>query len=327
MRTKGTKLTLCELVGMGLLRQCVSLDEARAHSFERALGVGLNGFVFSCIYKKQQRRVIKMVMVGDPDDEPIQLDEEETIVKVPERLLRREWQMHRSLMDITARSTSPEFRVVKVYGNLCVFKPPLSDDRVGAYVMEELPFPTLQQQLRATKVPAPHVLKKIQVIPKVIAAFHRLGMAHSDLHYGNIAFDPRPNSREPPYVIDFGRALDLDSALPDKKEQSKFRVLEFMIPLYAFCRVNKPPKIAAKFYNAFLKGMQGVVDNLPSSFNKRATGLLEEVYRLLPTTSLVSDKELGDMLDRREHVCDLLFAAKFFHSGKHSYLDIAAGDI
>jgi hypothetical protein len=328
MNAQRTNLTLCELVGRGLLRQCLPLEEAQSHSFEKSLGVGLNGFVFSAIYRKRERRVVKMVMVGSPNDPPIRLDGRHSLHKVSERLLRSEWKMHKAFMSLA----SPNFRVLKIYGDPCVFKPPKYRERyrgcVGTYVMADLPFPTLDKQLKATTVPPPHWMEKIEVIPSVIAAIHRSGMAHSDLHVGNIAFDPRPSAREPPYVIDFGRALVLDAALPNKKEQSRFMVIEYTIPLDIFCRMEKPSRIASKMYNAFLKGIvrRDLAENL-ESFHANTKALLIELFTPLPTSSIaVSEDELGHLIDRREYLCDLVMNAKLFRSAKQSYLHVAAGD-
>ena len=324
MKLQDTTLTPCELVGMGLLRSCVSPDEARFYVFDETLGVGGNGFVFACRYKNNQRRVVKMVIVGSPYDSPVKLDRTRAIYKVPEPLLRREWEMHQRLQHLTSEATSPQFRVLNTYGNLCVFKPPLYQGQIAAYVMDELPFHPLQHYLDQSNIPL-HMMKHLKSIPRIISAFHRYGMAHSDLHAGNIAFDPTPGSRRLPYVIDFGRTMVLKSEIPVQSEQARFRVLEYTIPLDMFVRTSdQPPKIIAKLYNAYLEGMDIGTDRMSVSGNLRKS--VDKVFTPFPSFEKFSNDEVNIWLQEREHIINkILNANAFGRKGKRytlSYLNI-----
>lgn len=53
----------CQVVGRELLRLCEPPDEVDNYAFAKVLGIGLNGFVFQCLYKNVKLCAVKMIIV------------------------------------------------------------------------------------------------------------------------------------------------------------------------------------------------------------------------------------------------------------------------
>ena len=83
------------------------------------------------------------MIVGD-DQKDVQVMGKSTVEEIAEPLLRREFKMHNEVM---ARTTSSSgFRVLKVFGDLAVFRPPrFADRKIGVYLMQSLPHITLKR--------------------------------------------------------------------------------------------------------------------------------------------------------------------------------------
>jgi len=91
--------------------------------------------------------------------------------------------------------------------------------------MGELPFPTLGGRIDNMRKMDPLILDQVSKIPPIIHNLQQNGIAHADLHDGNIAFDPQ--GRRLPYVLDFGRTILLKPFLATERERAAFRTLEY----------------------------------------------------------------------------------------------------
>jgi serine/threonine protein kinase len=139
------------------------------------------------------------------------------ILPVTEKQLRHEFDSHRTL----ARAVTPSsgFNVLKIFDDLAVYKPPLvpigQGFKIGVYIMQSLPFPTLGKVLQRTSPPVltPEVLANIAAIPRVFHNLHQHGYAHSDLHSDNIAFDP--SGAERPIIALAMASSGIDALLMD----------------------------------------------------------------------------------------------------------------
>jgi tRNA A-37 threonylcarbamoyl transferase component Bud32 len=146
--------------------------------------------------------------------------------------------------------------------------------------MQRLSVPTLLDEITSAldestaQLPA-NIIKKAEEIPRVISRLHALGYAHSDLHSGNIAFDPRDPQR--PIVIDFGRTVHLNSTFSNPDEAAEFRIFDYMVPLDSFVGKDED---AITVHNAVL----------------RAThldwGMLREIFSPITSENAVERKKL-----------------------------------
>ena len=326
-KIKGTTLTPCQRVGQTLLRLCVGQQEAKFYTFSKTLGLGLHGFVFQCLYKARERRVVKMMIVGD-DDAEVQLTGKDTVLEISERLLQREFTMHKLVMERTTSSSG--FRVLEVFGDLALFQPPRFDRKIGVYLMQNLPYATLEQEIgeAVSKGALPSailkkiaetleqeigeavpkgalpsaILTKIAEIPRVLADLHRHGIGHSDLHAGNIAF-PDGNNVSKPYILDFGRTILLDTAFSRPIELSTYCVLEHALVLFSLFHYR--PSHIVEVYNAFLGGM----DDIMTYINRNRTSpSLRDKIKIMLTPLKKSDK----LSEREALLRELLYDVKPF---------------
>lgn len=255
-RYAGTTLTTCEVVGLAMLRKCVPPSEVKFYTFKKTLGQGLHGFVFQCLYKGREKRAIKLVVLHDGEDEYNIYAEDDDIWSVSKPSLVKEFKMHQTALRLMKKSG--RFRVLDILGGLCVFKPPKFDKRVGVYIMENLEPKTLHNEIHAVlerqdpqaALPS-RILEKVREVPRVIAELHRLGVAHSDMHTGNVAFDPDDPRR--PYLLDFGRMQWLNKL---GEQAQLYRVLDFAAPLHSYLRSRStPPEKVVELYNAYIQGV------------------------------------------------------------------------
>jgi len=252
----GTTLSTCEVVGMAMLRKCVPPSEVKFYTFKKTLGQGLHGFVFQCLYKGREKRAVKLVVLHDGEDE-YKIDAEDGhIWSVSKPSLAKEFKMHQDALRLMDKSG--RFRVLNILSGLCVFKPPKFDKQIGVYIMETLQPKTLDSEIDAVlerqdpQAALPRlILEKVREVPRVIAELHRWGVAHSDMHTGNVAFDPDDPRR--PYLLDFGRM----QWLKNLGEQAQlYRVLDFAAPLHSYLRSRSiPPETVVELYNAYIQGV------------------------------------------------------------------------
>lgn len=284
-----TTLTVCQNIGRALLNKCVSPDDAKFYTFENVLGKGLNGFVFQCVYKGE-RRAIKMVFIKDPGvGNTVPFSGLEYIERISEAALRKEYGIHRLAIERSAGSSV--FRVLNVYGQLAVFRPPRLASRIGVYIMQTLPYRTLQNEMEGFET-QPAILRKVMRIPRVIKALHNLGLAHGDLHPENIAFDP-VDVNQPPYIFDFGRSIDLFSPSLTATDDNRFRRLDYVIPLYVLLRQS------TALYNTFLQGL-----DLSTEYevtNMRIRNSLEEIFSPIENPTFGEIKRREDLIDGLLH--------------------------
>lgn len=279
----GTTLTTCEVVGLAMLRKCVPLSEVKFYTFEKVLGRGLHGFVFQCLYKGKERRAVKLVMLRQNGEKDYKLDVDgkgKEIWSVSEPALRKEFDMHHHMLRLMR--TSSRFRVLNVLSKMCVFRPPRFNKNVGVYIMESLEGlkaktldNELEEALRVSDGTVPPLLReKAREVPRVIAELHRLGVAHSDMHSGNVAFDPKDPRR--PYVLDFGRMQVLDQL---GEQAQLYRMLEYAVPLHSYLRwfAQDNPVEAMELYNTYLEGVN--LGESDAAFVK--TKRLEYIFRRL----------------------------------------------
>lgn len=253
----GTTLSTCEVVGLAMLRRCVPASEVKFYTFKKVLGTGLHGFVFQCLYKGREERAIKLVVLhkgGDENEYAIPV-EDNKLVSVSKASLVQEFEMHHHMLRLM--KSSDRFRILNILSKLSVFKPPKFDKCIGVYIMENLKPKPLDNDIdealdiRASTGAFPRLLlEKVSEVPRVIAELHRLGVAHSDMHAGNVAFDPKDPRR--PYILDFGRMQMLEK-LGDQAQL--YRMLEFAVPLHSYLRWPLDPDAKVEFYNEYLKGV------------------------------------------------------------------------
>ena len=320
---KSTTLSPCQVVGLILLRQCVPPEEVKYYTFSKLLGIGTTGFVFECLYKGKERRAVKMMMVGESNKETVKLTKDISVSTIAEPSLRREFEMHRLVMARTTASSL--YRVLDIYGDLAVFRPALSRRRVGVYIMQTLPYPTLDQDLsramsKRNAFLSEAFLKKIETLPRIIADLHRHGLAHSDLHAGNVAFDPANQAK--PYILDFGRMLVLESTFPKPAERATFRAIDQVIPLYTFVDMVKdksppPDSYIVEMYNSFLRGL-----DIPRSL----AGVPAKLRKELATCFQPIDPPVKESITRRLAAINfLLYYTTPFFEGEHTFFDVAVG--
>lgn len=279
---EGTTLNTCQMVGLTILKKCVPPEEAKFYMFKNVLGVGRHGFVFLCRYKRTHHRAVKLIALhrgGKENEYALAVDEKKHIVSTSETSFMREVKMHQHLVKIAGISSSG-FRVLKVVGNPSVFKPRqhLVDAlksqrsrrtvftsesryrRIGVYVMEELPFDTLDKEIdewmeEFPGIPFPkNILDKVQETAKVVGELHSHGIAHSDLHAGNIAFDPK--SPRSPYILDFGRTKMLKDM---RGWEPLYRIFDYCVPVYTYMDwlydSENETELAVQICNAYFKGV------------------------------------------------------------------------
>ena len=231
----------CKDIGPALLHKCVSPEEIQYYTFEKVLGFGLNGFVFQCIYKNTERRAVKMVLISDKKQAE-KVTSSKTIYSVTKNHLKQEFNVHHQMLQVLTPSS--QFNVLNIFGDLAIFNPPLSKYEIGIYIMQSLPAPTLLGEIiqHGGKI-TPAIYEKLKTIPRVIANIQEHGYAHSDLHTGNISFDPSDPDR--PIVLDFGRTVNLTSTFHNVGELATFRFFDYVNALD--CLV-----LNHKTYNALL---------------------------------------------------------------------------
>jgi len=224
-----------------------------------------------------------VILSDDRDYYPVQLTQSRYLTPVSTEQMRREFKMHCQLARLVTPSSG--FNVLKIFGDLAIFNPPLYEYRIGVYIMQSLSFPTLFDEINSalkSTATISAIFKKVQQIPRVISRLHALGYAHSDLHAGNIAFDPRDPQR--PIVIDFGRTIHLDSTFSDPDVIALYRMFDYMHPLGSFARlsfwqqwVGTRNKFAIRAHNAVLRATPELGDDLAG------WGVLREIFS--PITS------------------------------------------
>lgn len=257
---QGTTLNHCQVAGLMLLRKCVPPGEVKFYTFEKVLGVGLHGFVFLCRYKRTEQRAVKFMVIhegGDQNEYEVPVDSSRAIVSVSKKTLMREFDMHQHFSHIADKRNS-HFRVLKILSDMAVFKPPKFKKCVGVYVMEMLPFTPFDNEIEAHLTKFPNsplprlMLDKAAEVARLMGVLHENGVAHSDLHSGNIAFDPK--SPRDPYILDFGRAQILEKL---GTQATLYRMIEYAVPLESYLRSFKEsPKAAVQLCNAHLTGIQ-----------------------------------------------------------------------
>ena len=297
-------LTPCETIGRKLLYQCVSPEESKHYSFANILGFGLNGFVFECMYKGVEPRAVKMVIISDKmTSNIVPVTPLHHLESVSEEQIRREFKIHCQLAGLVTPSSG--FKVLKIFGDLAIMKPPLYEYRIGIYIMQSMLIPTLREDVFSMtdkQLPA-LIVQKVETIPKVLSSLHALGYAHSDLHWGNIAFDPADPER--PIVFDFGRTLHLASTFSDPEEAAMYRMLDYTIPLDALAGQHD---LAIELYNAYVHSAHRLIWD---DVNNPA--LLRSALTFEPVT-------LENVLERKEY---LMALKKFNFFKKGSFFDIA----
>jgi tRNA A-37 threonylcarbamoyl transferase component Bud32 len=256
----GTTLSTCEVVGLAMLRRCVPASEVRFYTFKQVLGTGLHGFVFQCLYKGKEERAIKLVVLhkgGDQNAYSIPVENGKEIFSVSKASLEKEFKMHQHMLRLSEKSD--RFRVLNILSGLCVFKPPRFDNCIGVYIMESLKPKPFEKELDAALLvhadtgAFPRLIReKVKEVPRVMAELHRLGVAHSDMHAGNVAFDPKNPRR--PYVLDFGR-MHMLSKLGEQAQL--YRILEYAAPLDTYLRWfgKSYPEETVELYNTYLEGV------------------------------------------------------------------------
>jgi tRNA A-37 threonylcarbamoyl transferase component Bud32 len=262
------------------------------------LGFGKNGFVLQAIYKDKLVRAVKMVIASEHVGRDVKIGKECRIVTTSEEQVRREFEMHNQIFKKATRSSG--FQVLKTFGKLAVFAPPGYKNRIGVYIMECLPYRTLDEIIESSNKKATSILRMVQAIPRVIENLQRCGFAHGDLHFENIAFDPDDYSR--PFVLDFGRTTKL-SQFKKVSEKASFACIDYLVPLYSL--TTQIP-----LYNAFVKAVDiaDKFEHIPAALRKKVT----EIFS--PLTLKSSAKRLRmieQILDYQE-----------LNSNRETYFDI-----
>jgi hypothetical protein len=173
-RIEGTTLTPCEMIGLTLLRRCVPRTEVKYHVFRQTLGMGLNGFVFECLYRNREPRAVKLVLIRDPRLAPSVRLDRHVIRRMAESMVRKEFEMH--LRVRSAADDSAPFRVLNVIGRLSVFKPRRLGWRVAVYVMDKLPGPTLANEMYSPTTTRTYVVSKLRRSSRHPRRFSRTGL-------------------------------------------------------------------------------------------------------------------------------------------------------
>ena len=273
------------IIGQAMLSKCVPSVELKNYTFKKVLGFGKNGFVLQAIYKNKLVRAVKMVIASEHVGDDVKIGKECRIVTTSEEQVRREFEMHNQICKKATRSSG--FQVLKTFGKLAVFSPPGYKNRIGVYIMECLPYRTLDEIIESSKKKAaPSILRMVEAIPRVIGNLQRCGFTHGDLHVENIAFDPEDCSR--PYVLDFGRTIKL-SRFKLATEKASFACIDYLAPLWSMT-----DDIA--MYNAFV-GAVDVDDKLekvPAAFRENFTEILS---RLTLKSSAKRLRMIEEMLD------------------------------
>jgi serine/threonine protein kinase len=193
-----TSLSDCQKTAYLLLAACCD-QSTKYYSFLNYIGVGLSGFVFLCTYKKHSPRIVKVVLITKVAQRPLTYDGL-TLDPVTASTFTRECHMHALFM---ARVTDPRIRILRLYSHGIV-----SSDkaRVGVVVMEQgnAPFMSWDMLLDEPKRDTAEAI--VRRLIETILSFHRAGLAHNDLHPGNVAVS---DVAGPVTVIDFGRSIDL----------------------------------------------------------------------------------------------------------------------
>lgn len=306
---RSKKVSPCQAVGTALLPKCVSPSEASHYSFDKVLGIGLNGFVFECLYKEKERRAVKLVIISKKSGDRVNVDGKKKLHTMTERQVRQEFKMHRDLGKTLTRSSG--FNVLKLYGRLAIFTPPLySKYRIGVYIMQSLPTQvcTLMKDMdKAEGRMTPAIRKKVGAIPRVIAEIQKRGYAHSDLHSGNIAFDPKNPGR--PFVLDFGRTIHLESTFKESTvDKAIFSMIDYTIPLLVLLSPTTDD-IAA--YNTVVAAMR--VKRELEMIPRELRELFREIF------SPVEDKTV---VSRTAMINKLLSHARIFHNDTATFFDI-----
>jgi hypothetical protein len=273
----------CQDIGRALLKKCVTPDEIKYYTFEKVLGIGYNGFVFQCLYKNTERRAVKLVLITNSSSQKKITSENEIIRPVTKTQVNREFNTHYDLLQLQRMTPSLGFKVLNIFGKLAIFKPPSSKYEIGVYIMQSLPAPTLHHEVEQNgggRMPR-SILQKIGTIPRVIANLQEYGYAHSDLHIGNICFDPSDPDR--PIVLDFGRTVHLSSTFTDLGERSTFRLFDYVQTLWRLLWDHTA-------YNVF-------VDTMDTDLTNTVRGIWTNVASLKERNSMDSSKAvIFDML-------------------------------
>lgn len=340
---EGTTLSTCQMVGMAALKKCVPPEEAKFYMFEKVLGVGLHGFVFLCRYKRTQHRAVKVMALhkgGKENEFSLAVNSSQNIDSTSETSFLREVKMHQTLMKLADISTSG-FRVLKVVGNPSVIKPrqPLVDAlkserprktvftnesryrRIGVYVMEELPFETLDKEIGQWRdefpgTPFPkHILDNVEETAKVIGELHSHGIVHSDLHPGNIAFDPK-NPRDP-YILDFGRTHMLQDI---RGWETLYRIFDYCVPIYTYMHWlyynERETELAVQICNAYFKGVR---------LNETDEALLAEQGGRFSFFEPIADQDIEARYNKLSKV--LLEKKPFiYHNIRYNFFEITERD-
>ena len=288
-------LTPCQTIGRELVSHCVPPEEINHYTFEKTLGLGSYGFVFQCLYKGKEPRAVKMVFVIEDKNVKIPDEWAYGISPVTEGQLRQEFDTHCNL----ARAVTPSsgFNVLKIFGDLAVFKPPQAPSaqfKLGVYIMQSLPFPTLRKVLLDTlPTPTPEVLANIAAIPRVINRLHQHGYAHSDMHSDNIAFDP--TGTEHPIVLDFGRTVHISSTFKTVEAASIYCLLDYAASLGKL--VGSGP-FAITSFNVMAKSMD--VGKLLARVSPDVRDLFRTVFSPLSFANAKKREKLFESLMRKK---------------------------
>ena len=145
MSIPGTTLTFCQMVGLQLLKKCVPRIEAKFYTFSKVLGVGLHGFVFECRYQIREPYAVKLMLLHDREDWYSMSTGKTMVYSVSRESLSREVSMQRRMSAMG--QTSSCFRTLEIVGDLAVFEPRRFDRKLGVYIMQKLPVPTLNTEI------------------------------------------------------------------------------------------------------------------------------------------------------------------------------------
>lgn len=298
-----TSLNPCQVVGQQLLHKCVPRDKIKHYAFSKVLGIGLNGFVFQCLYKNTEPRAVKMVIVSDMVQTDQLIRTSRVITSVTNTQLQREFKAHYDLQRMVTPSSG--FKVLNIYGDLAVFKPPLYPHRIGVYIMQSLPSPTLLDEIMKYGLTT-EIVRKIEQIPQVIAKLQKHGYAHSDLHIGNISFDPKDRDR--PIVLDFGRTVHLTSTFSDQRDIATYCMFDYTMPLLS---LSGEHNAAITSYNAFVGKMnvRETLKRVPSP----QRGMFSRIFTPITRRSAQ---------ERKTMIAELL-RQKLFHNRTSTFFDIA----
>ena len=230
-------LNPCQKIAKLFLGTVARQGESQHYTFQKHIGYGGTGFIFDCRYKKQEDRVIKLVVLGregGPTKMEVPTQAPSTIHIVSRQVFEQETAMH-LLFQKRLEDARTSFTVPRLFHHGVVQTTKTGPSTsVGILVMtpivdvrgpDNLPSKYKWKQLarmQDQRVPKARMVE----IALTLIRLQGLGLVHGDLHSDNISF------QGPTHIFDFGRSFS--------REDVRFRDHETEWMLMCICDLLAP---------------------------------------------------------------------------------------